>query len=173
MTKEELYSIEKYSYSELCSYLIGKYGICDKPYFKKNKNGNLEKTKGKQELCLHRHHVYENEIPNLSNIDVAKEYDLKYQKAENLVYCNLLEHFLLHFKINQEYDATLGIGGDLYIIRELNDCFFNNIETYSEPIKCLKQEYVRLLKDFYNLFPQYEHIICKDSNGNKIEEISK
>ncbi len=68
----------------------------------------------------------------LSTPTYAKKNPFDYQKADHLVYCNLLEHLVLHIKI-VEYpnpaqnagETCGGIGGIIYnyIVPELNDIY--------------------------------------------------
>ena len=67
----------------------------------------------------------------LSQSEYVIQYDYNYQKAKNLVYCNLLEHLLLHITIAQKPLRTnnidnkhiFGITGAFYISSKLNDIF--------------------------------------------------
>ena len=73
----------------------------------------------------------------LSNDQYAKNNPFSYQKAERLVYCNILEHLLLHIKIAEEprnananENELLEIGGASNLIcREINDFYDGKIPT--------------------------------------------
>ncbi|WP_368280156.1 hypothetical protein [Lactobacillus sp. RTP31084st1_D4_RTP31084_210423] len=75
------------------------------------------------------HHVYENKFSNLSYLSSIRQHnDFLYQRKKNLVYCNLLEHLILHALIFKETkNEKLGIGGykslptqieNLYLVEE-------------------------------------------------------
>ena len=66
----------------------------------------------------------------LSNDKFAAANPFEYQKANRLVYCNLLEHLLLHVKIAENPNAQAnenelpGIGGAInFICKDLNDIY--------------------------------------------------
>lgn len=66
------------------------------------------------------HHIDENKISNLSNLNTLKKYgDYIYQQRDHLVYCNLLEHLILHALIAKETKNKLGIGGYRSIPQQL------------------------------------------------------
>ncbi len=87
-------------YLELCKYLQQKYGPATCDYFVspecKTKNKKVTRTSE----GLFCHHIFENRYGNLSEPHIAKIQPFETQKKENLVYCNYLEHLILHLKIN-------------------------------------------------------------------------
>ena len=50
----------------------------------------------------HRHHIYENLIPNLQSPEVAKVNDFKYQEADALVLLDPADHIFAHILIAEE-----------------------------------------------------------------------
>lgn len=114
ITYDELENVSNMNYMEYVAYLKKKHGEATVPYMTKSfcKNSRISRTK-EGLLC---HHVYENDFPNLSNPEHAKMNPYEYQQPENLVYCNLLEHLLLHIKIAEEQvDRYSHIGGTALI----------------------------------------------------------
>lgn len=118
------------SYADIVKYLLKKYGAAKHDYFKDTscttKNPNVTRTAE----GLYCHHIDEDKAIMLSNDQFAAANPFDYQKAARLVYCNLLEHLLLHVKIAAEHtEATaegeiLGIGGAVnFICKELNDIY--------------------------------------------------
>lgn len=89
------------SYFELCSYLQKKYGTPPHNYFLKENCKSKNTKNSKTEQGLEIHHIQEILMINLSNGYDASKQSFEFQKPHNLVYCNLLEHFLLHIKIAQ------------------------------------------------------------------------
>ena len=84
-------------------------GTTDLPYFKTTecKSKNHGSNDGR-----HRHHIYENVIPNLSNPEVAKVNDFKYQEADALVLLDPADHIFAHILIAEEtVVAELGRNG--------------------------------------------------------------
>lgn len=132
MDSEELHKEMGLSYQELLVYLKGKYGAAPENYYlniectrksKKNARGN-------EGLFLHHDYEYDEKnslSKNLSNPDDARQFDYKYQYAENLTYCNYLEHILLHVKINILRTKQLNIfikdGLVVFMLPEVNDWY--------------------------------------------------
>ncbi|WP_051437270.1 hypothetical protein [Williamsoniiplasma lucivorax] len=72
--------------------MLGNYFL-DQEWTKKN----TKITRGKDGLNIH--HLDEDKAIMLSTSAFAQENPYDWQKAERLVYCNLLEHLVLHIKI--------------------------------------------------------------------------
>lgn len=110
------------SYIDLVQHLIQKYGEARDDYYRENSykrflKGEIKSiTKGKfarSKEGLFCHHVYENKSLKLSDIDFIKKnkYPYRYQKKENLVYCDLIEHLILHAVIAKETNLEFGFPG--------------------------------------------------------------
>lgn len=128
MDINEYEKVKNYTYLEYCDYLQKKYGIglCD--YMRPNWTKNPKVTRTKDGLYVH--HKYEDHAIMLGNPMFAQNNPYEWQKKENLVYCNLLEHLLLHQLIceypaeNKNDNEDVGIGGVInYIVPELNDVY--------------------------------------------------
>ena len=111
--------VKNLSYDEYCNYLAIKY--------EENKQG------------LFKHHIYENMQANLSNDLIRKHFiELNPDKldyANATVYCDYLEHLLLHIMIGEQTDSRkcLGLGGAVnYIIPQLNNYLDNDVKIYSD-----------------------------------------
>ena len=89
------------SYGDLVAYLITKYGDVKYNYFTNEtcatKTRGLTRTRDGL-IC---HHIDEDKADKLSDPQFAIRYPFEYQKAERLVYCNYLEHLLLHISISK------------------------------------------------------------------------
>lgn len=96
---EELEKVKGMSYFDYVSYLKKKYGEATVPYMTEKFYKNKSVTRTNEGLVCH--HVMEVSVSGLYSPKCAKKYSYDYQKPENLVYCNLLEHLLLHLKIAQ------------------------------------------------------------------------
>lgn len=122
------------NYREACKFLQKKYddlGFERFDYYKVDSNdGHLIKnTKvGHGKDGLQYHHICEDIVPSLSDKTIAEANPIEYQKAENMCYCNLLEHAWLHLLIaenntlasdNAEEDIT-GVGGVKWMLLALN-----------------------------------------------------
>lgn len=86
-------------------------------------------------LC---HHVDEDKASVLSNPYFAKDYPFSYQRRERLVYCDYVEHLLLHYKIKGE-DCS---GFDV-IAEEIRQFLHGNIP-YDWQIMCVRRMLQRL-----------------------------
>ena len=131
-TKKDLDNILGMSYDEYVETLLKKYGMVPGDYFIDDESFRNNKSIVRSNDGLVIHHIDEDKICNLSelkNTKKAKTY-FKYQKAERLVYCNLVEHMILHLKImEKELSKTrdewnksedVGIGGFDAINRKTN-----------------------------------------------------
>ena len=128
MCEKEFYKVASMSYVEYCDYLQGKYGKSKYNYFSTNWSRNPKVSRTKEGLFTH--HKYENQGIMLSEAKYAKNNPYEWQLAENLVYCNYLEHLLLHIKIFKEDKLDLrrgiitGVGGVVnFLVPTLNDIY--------------------------------------------------
>lgn len=119
------------TYAKLVNHLLNKYGKAEHDYFRnetcKSKNPKVPRTSE----GLYCHHIDEDKAIMLSNDKFAIKNPYEYQKADRLVYCNILEHLILHIKIMEEpknFEANeyelQGIGGVYNLIcPQINDYF--------------------------------------------------
>ena len=125
MNMTEYQNVKDMTYIEYCDYLQDKYGISPVDYINKNcnKNGKVTRTK----FGLFVHHKMEDHAILLSTPVVIKERPIEWQYRENLVYCDFLEHLLLHILIteypseNRIENEMVGSGGIVFITKNLND----------------------------------------------------
>lgn len=156
---EEYEKVKNLKYNEYCDYLVNKYGKCKDDYFDKDfkKNRNISRTK-EGLIC---HHKCENIITGLSNPTIAKEYSFEYQLANNIIYCNYLEHLYLHILIS-ELPGNFGnmnyIQGIIkYITSELNDWYSGFV-----PYKVIDPETKKITGESWKL--QCRKVIIKDKD---------
>lgn len=97
MQREELLQEIRMSYYELTTYLIGKYGPAQCDYFYNETCRSRHERVSRTAEGLICHHIFEDRGTSLSRPFPAMPYE--WQRRENLVYCNELEHLLLHIKI--------------------------------------------------------------------------
>ena len=90
------------NYKELVTYLLNKYGPSKYDYFHNNTYKTKNKKVTRTQDGLFCHHIDEDKAEDLSNPKLAMQYPYEYQKADRLVYCNYLEHLLLHIQIGEE-----------------------------------------------------------------------
>lgn len=142
MEKAEFYKELEMNYEQLVRYLLNKYGPAKYDYFIKDnfKSKNTKVSRTKEGLFCH--HIDEDKAIMLSDPFYAKENPYSYQKADRLVYCNYLEHMILHLKIvegphNKEANKgeLPGLGGIVnYMAPELND-FYTGYKIQKEYLK--------------------------------------
>lgn len=134
-------------YREASKFLQEKYdalGYTREDYFRITEAGKLrisDKTGkpvknskvGRGSVGLQYHHICEDTVPSLSHPDVAARAPVDYQRAENLCYCNLLEHAWEHILIaeqsvdaadNDQEDLT-GPGGVQWMLLAINSIMCN------------------------------------------------
>lgn len=159
MTITEYEQIKGLKYREYCDYLQKKYGIGLSDYMTKAWNKNRKCTRTNEGLIAH--HKYEDCAIMLSTPEYARNNPFEWQLATNIVYCDYLEHLLLHILIcenpsaNKNKNEEVGIGGVInFLVPELNDVY-SGWETMQEwrrnchnLIKNDKNVYLTLLKRF-------------------------
>lgn len=129
MNSNELKKEMNMKYEELTLYLQNKYGKPSRAYFRTTTcKSKSPITRGNEGLYIH--HIKETEVDNLAQPEQAIEYPWEWQLPENLCYCNLLEHLLLHIHINETRSEEAGflvIDGVLnHIVPELNHIYLHN-----------------------------------------------
>lgn len=139
-----------YDYREACKFLQDKYdvlGYTRKSYYRLDESGNftygrtgkLQKNDvGHGADGLQYHHICEDTVPSLSDQEVARANNPEYQSADNMCYCNLLEHLWLHILIteqkgeaaeNDQEDIT-GRGGVQWLMLGVNSIMANPAESW-------------------------------------------
>ena len=144
---------------EYCGHLQQKYGVGRSAYMTASWNKSKKCTRTNEGLFTH--HIFEDHAIMLSSKEWAMRKPYEWQLAENLVYCDYLEHLLLHILIC-EYpaeDANLfedvGVGGVVnFLVPQLND-LYSGWQPQNDYIKdCFalvredKPLYLELLKRF-------------------------
>lgn len=122
------------SYEDYVQHLIKKYGAATCNYFDENGKVIASRTWSDGLEC---HHIDEDKIPNLSDDNAWKKYP-QYQTADRLVYCNRIEHLILHAKIAKMNDKKNNLrgsisyfrGGPELLIRRLNDAYTETPNDY-------------------------------------------
>ena len=128
MNQTEYEKVKDFNYLNYCDYLQEKYGIGLCNYMTESWKKNPKVTRTRDGLTAH--HKFEDHAVKLSSPDHAKNNPYEWQLAKNIVYCDHLEHLLLHILIC-EYPAPdhndnedVGYGGVVnYLVPELNDVF--------------------------------------------------
>lgn len=159
MDSTEVQAELQMTYQELVNYLLKKYGPAKYDYYCnesfKSKNPKVSRT----DEGLYCHHIDEDKAIMLSDDRFAPKNPFRYQKADRLVYCNVLEHLILHIKIVEEprkLFANLfelqGIGGAInFLCPQIND-YYNGYQ--------FKRQYlINILSIIKNNFDDYINIL--------------
>ena len=159
MNMQEYQKVCNMTYLEYCDYLQEKYGIGLADFMTKSFNPNPKCKRTKDGLIAH--HKAEDKMILLSTKEFAMMSPFEWQQKENIVYCDYLEHLLLHVLIckypspSKHPMADVGIGGVVnFIVPELNDLYSGWKTSQSWRQNCHnrvvndKEVYLCILKDF-------------------------
>lgn len=163
MLREELFKEMAMSYEGLVNYLIEKYGAAEYDYFCNDSCKTVDKRAKRTAEGLICHHVREDVGVNLNSSYQGGLQPWDWQKKENLVYCNWIEHLILHIKIAvfrqrsklkklSDIRSFFTSGGIFMICSDINDVFMLNGTTIAWRKRCYQeicdnyQEYILLLK---------------------------
>lgn len=179
MESQEIRKEMNMNYGELVQYLLKKYGGATCDYFTDETCRIKSRRISRTEEGLFCHHIDEDKGINLSDPEYAIEQPFEYQKSDRLVYCNYIEHLLLHMiigaikfwdnhseltKPNQfSYFIVPGIS---YICSEINKMYDNMGTPWKWQKQCFREiennfaDYICVL----NSFIQY---ILENYTGNR------
>ncbi len=163
MKREELYKELKMSYYELQEYLLQKYGGAQGNYFLTSECRSKNKKNSRTSEGLYCHHMDEDKGGNLSEPVSAKRQPFEWQYRERLVYCNILEHLILHIKIAvlrqpgplkvpKDIERFFTTGGIFMICQSINDMFMADDTSESKRKQCFEEvkenydDYIWLLR---------------------------
>lgn len=155
MNLEEYKRVRVFGYMDYCDYLKDKYGMVRSCYMTRNGGSIAKKSRTSDGLVVH--HIMECKEILLCKKEVALTCPYEWQEPQNLVYCDYLEHLLLHIKIVEyyaPYKGAVGYGGTDFIIGELNDVYsgYKTNQKWREALhnKVIndKDAYLAILKDY-------------------------
>lgn len=180
-------------YDDLVSALLKKYGAAKHDYFTDRECTIKNKLVSRTAEGLFCHHIDEDKAIMLSNDEYAARNPFEYQKKNRLVYCNLLEHLLLHVKIAEEprnpdanENELPGIGGAInYLCKQLNDIYAGKEpaeewrKTVASKVQDSFDDYIRILRHLWSVIeqnPLYKTIItkqmlCTGWDGKVVERV--
>ena len=193
------------TYDEAVNFLLNKHGSAKDDYFRESSyqrfmNGEIKNiTPGKTTRTnegLYCHHIDQIRWLNISDQNFVKRYNIPFesQRKDRLVYCDLLEHTILHVLIAKEtsskfgflgYDAYLKPNIELWYLDEImpslewmKRCFHksflepqNAFDLIKEMQEKLGQSYYNTLEDYYETKKKIEEEKRKRLQRQKQEEI--
>lgn len=179
MNMDEYQKVKGFTYTEYCNYLQSKYGIGLADYMTKSYNKNKKCKRTNDGLVIH--HKKEDTMIMLSTKEVAMMCPFEWQSKENIVYCDYLEHLLLHVLIckypasNKADFVYTGIGGVVnFIAPELNDLYSGWVTNQPWRQNCHskvsddEEVYLSILKQFIDIMkdnPDFNiSMLCKSFN---------
>jgi len=162
MTLKEYNLIKDLTYTEYCNYLQLKYGVGRSAYFYPSFQPNPKCKRTKDGLFAH--HKKEDQMILLSTSEIAEQFPFEWQEPDEIVYCDYLEHLLLHIlicKYPNPIDSAIevGLGGIInFLVPELNDIYSGwrpkNVPRNQWQYNCInliekdKAVYLAILQDF-------------------------
>ena len=166
-------SLLNLSYEELVDKLKEKYGTPQGDYFLNETCKSVNNKIKRSNEGLYIHHIDEDKKINLSKPELASNAPFSYQKADRLVYCNILEHLILHIKIVEKdlgaiNNELVGAGGIVLITPVINDCYIGKYFKYQYLNQVRKSivdsydDYVKILKYLISLPNYYKYKECID-----------
>ena len=143
------------SYKEIVDYLLEKYGVATDDYFREKSykrffNDEVKNIgKGKTSRTsdgLYCHHIYENQFEKMADVNYIRfqQIPFEYQKKEHLVYCDLVEHAILHAIISNETEGSRGIKGlRVFMIPNIEEWYiYENHQKLDWEKNCYNKSYL-------------------------------
>lgn len=158
-------------YDEVVEFLLQKYGPAKDDYYREESyqrfmNGEIKSiTKGKHSRTiegLYCHHIDENKYLNLTNMNFIQKQNVsfKHHRRDRLVYCDLIEHAILHVLIAKETELKLGYPGYfIFLVPNIINWYFDeNIPEQEWEKKCYYKSYLNP-EEAFNVLKEMEKII--------------
>ena len=180
------------TYSQIVEKLLSKYGKVPYDYSVSEDCKTKNRKNSRTSEGLFCHHIDEDKAILLANDKYAIKNPFDYQKADRLVYCNFLEHLLLHIKIveeprnaNANKNELPGIGGAVnFLVKQINDFYNGTIYTQeylaiaTKVIENDYNSYIVMLQHLWNIIkskPEYSFIqkedLARGWDGNVIIKV--
>lgn len=173
------------TYAQIVQSLIEKYGeVLDEYYREKSYQRYLNEeiksiARGKYSRAkegLYCHHILENTYENISSeYYIAHfKYPHEYHRKENLVYCDLIEHLILHAIITKETNGKYGVKGLCTVIKPMvKDWYIGEYNPKKEWMQVAKKK-SHLPKEYISkLFIDIDKILNNVEKYQEFEEREK
>lgn len=181
----EYHELLDMTYEKAINYLLEKYGEVYDDYFREQSykrflNNEIKSiTKGNHSRTddgLIVHHIDEDKVLNLTNQWFIEEYEYSFdhQRKEKLVYCDVVEHTILHAIIANETNFKYGLPGyetylkidiiEWYLEKNIpnlkwkKNCYEKSFLTRQQAVDILKRTEILTNGEFINTPEEWDEI---------------
>ena len=174
MESNEISSEMSMNYQELVEHLLKKYGKAKYDYYLTTECRTRNKKLSRTAEGLFCHHIDEDKYYFLSDPNFARSAPFECQKAERLVYCNHIEHLLLHIQIGKDlywekHTSLESIDqlqcfitpGVIFVCHDVNELFNQNgsqvpwIANCYHAIENNFDDYIKIIKAFIGYLDEH------------------
>lgn len=184
--KDEYLVLLSKTYNEAVEFLLKKYGAAEDDYYREKSYERFLKeeiksiTKGKFARStegLECHHILENKFLNMTNNEFIRSQNIpfKYHRKERLVFCDIVEHAILHTLISKETSLEFGYPGYTVFLRpKVEDWYVKNIIPQKSKwhIACYNKAYITL-EDALDLLEKMDSILSVEINRVNQEKLEE
>lgn len=156
-------------YFSLTNYFKSLYGEVPEDYFNPDFTPNNKIKRSSEGLEIHHIKEWDEKnifLANLSNSSIAKRNPFEYQKSENLCYVNLIDHFLLHVKIDllrfSKFGRTFTEGSD-FLFNKIKSLYDNYEDNLDNPYFLAIEDKFNYFEDVYNYWVKEKSNLVKNS----------
>ncbi|WP_271400435.1 hypothetical protein [Salinicoccus roseus] len=184
--KDEYLVLLSKTYNEAIEFLLKKYGVAEDDYYREKSyerflNGEIKKiSKGKFARSLEGlecHHIAENKFLNMTNESYisAQNIPFRYHQKEKLVFCDVVEHTILHTLIAKETSLKLGSPGYITFLRpKIEDWYVKKIIPRKSKwhIACYHRAYITP-EEAFDLLERMDSILSVEQKQIDQEALEK
>lgn len=174
------------TYNEAVEFLLKKYGAAEDDYYREKSyerflRGEIKNiTKGKFARSmegLECHHILENKFLNMTNNSFIRNQNIpfKYHQKEKLVFCDVVEHAILHTLIAKETSLEFGSPGYIVFLRpKIEDWYIKKIIPQKSKwhIACYDKAYITP-EEAFDLLERMDSILSVEQKRINQEELEE
>lgn len=151
----EYLKLLKLDYNDAVDFLLTKYSGATDDYYKEHSYekflDGVIKTPSKGKISrsnegLYCHHIDENKYENISDAKFILHQNIpfKMQRKDRLVYCDLVEHAILHAIIAKETDWKYGKRGlDIFLVPQLAEWYlYKEVPKEGWRLNCYEKSFI-------------------------------
>lgn len=182
--KDEYLVLLSKTYNEAVECLLKKYGAAEDDYYREKSyerflRGEIKSiTKGKFSRSmegLECHHILENKFLNMTNSSFIRDQNIpfKYHQKEYLVFCDVVEHAILHTLIAKETSLEFGAPGYIVFLRpKIEDWYIQRIIPQKSKwhIACYDKAYITP-EDAHDLLERMDSILSVEQERIKQKKL--